>query len=752
MKKLVGIIVLSLLWVSCLKQEKTQPVNDIDAKVTALMQQMTLEEKIGQLHQVEGGQLTNQLVEQIADGKVGSLLNCPKELVNEAQRLAVEESRLGIPLLIARDVIHGFKTIFPIPLGQAATFNATLVEKGAEIAAAEASSEGIRLTFAPMIDITRDPRWGRIAESLGEDPYLTSVLGVAMVNGFQGKDLTDTHKVAACAKHFAAYGFSEGGRDYNVADISEHQLREVVLPPFKAVAEAGVASFMPSFNELNGVPASANTFLFKDILRGEWGWKGAVISDYFSIKQIKTQGFCETEAQSAALAIETGIDIDMMSYVYHQHLDSLLTVGAISERAIDDAVRNVLTLKYKLGLFENPYVDTLANPIHYDVSHLAVAKQAAIEGAVLLKNENDLLPLSTKQLKSVAIIGPMADAPAEQVGTWCFDAEPEHSVTPLAALTKELQGAATIHYVPALAYSRDNSTAQFAAAVKAAQQSDVVLLFVGEEAILSGEAKCRAHLDLPGAQAQLLTALKQTGKPVVMVVMAGRPLCIGNEIANANAVLYTFHGGTMAGPAITDLLFGKAVPSGKLPVTIPQAEGQIPIYYYQKETGRPPHQFTLIDDIPVGAKQTSLGFCTYWLDAGIEPLYPFGYGLSYTQFVYSNLQVSQSSFAPTDTITVTCDIANTGKYNASEVVQLYIRDPIASLTRPIKELKGFQKVFIKAGEQATVRFRLTWKDFAFWNAQQVFTAEPGQFSLFVAPSSHVEQGCTATVELTEPAY
>ena len=747
MKKLVGFIVLVLWCVSCVQQPVTTPTNSIDAKVTALMEQMTWEEKIGQLHQVEGGQLTPQLYSEIAEGHVGSLLNCPKHLVNDVQRIAMQQSRLGIPLLIARDVIHGFKTIFPIPLGQAATFNPILVEKGAEIAATEASSEGIRLTFAPMIDITRDPRWGRIAESLGEDPYLTSVLGVAMVNGFQGNDLTQPNKVAACAKHFAAYGFSEGGRDYNIADVSEYQLREVILPPFKAVADAGVASFMPSFNEINGVPASANAYLFKQILRGEWGWKGTVISDYFSIKQIKTQGFCETEAQTAALAIETGIDVDMMSYVYHQYLDSLLMDGSVSEKAINDAVRNVLTLKYKLGLFDNPYVDTLAQPVHYDVSHLAVAKQAAIEGAVLLKNEHNLLPLSATQLNSVAIIGPMADAPAEQIGTWCFDAEPSRSITPLMAITKELQDGPIIHYVPGLNYSRDVNTNQIERAVSAAKKSDVVLLFVGEEAILSGEAKCRARLDLPGAQAQLVNAVAATGKPVVMVVMAGRPLCIGNEIANANAVLYTFHGGTMAGPAISDLLFGKSIPSGKLPVTIPQAEGQIPIYYYQKETGRPPHHFTLIDDIPVGAKQTSLGFCTYWLDAGIEPLYPFGYGLSYTQFTYSDIQVSQQNFSATDTLTVTCTITNTGKYNAYEVAQLYVHDPVASLTRPLKQLKGFQKVFIKAGEQEKVSFKLTNNDFAFWNNQNQFVAEPGAFTLYVAPSSDVAKGCSVSVVL-----
>lgn len=747
MKKLVGFIVLVLWCVSCVQQPVTTPTNSIDAKVTALMEQMTWEEKIGQLHQVEGGQLTPQLYSEIAEGHVGSLLNCPKHLVNDVQRIAMQQSRLGIPLLIARDVIHGFKTIFPIPLGQAATFNPILVEKGAEIAATEASSEGIRLTFAPMIDITRDPRWGRIAESLGEDPYLTSVLGVAMVKGFQGNDLTQPNKVAACAKHFAAYGFSEGGRDYNIADVSEYQLREVILPPFKAVADAGVASFMPSFNEINGVPASANAYLFKQILRGEWGWKGTVISDYFSIKQIKTQGFCETEAQTAALAIETGIDVDMMSYVYHQYLDSLLMDGSVSEKAINDAVRNVLTLKYKLGLFDNPYVDTLAQPVHYDVSHLAVAKQAAIEGAVLLKNEHNLLPLSASQLNSVAIIGPMADAPAEQIGTWCFDAEPSRSITPLMAITKELQDGPIIHYVPGLNYSRDVNTNQIERAVSAAKKSDVVLLFVGEEAILSGEAKCRARLDLPGAQAQLVNAVAATGKPVVMVVMAGRPLCIGNEIANANAVLYTFHGGTMAGPAISDLLFGKSIPSGKLPVTIPQAEGQIPIYYYQKETGRPPHHFTLIDDIPVGAKQTSLGFCTYWLDAGIEPLYPFGFGLSYTQFTYSDIQVSQQNFSATDTLTVTCTITNTGKYNAYEVAQLYVHDPVASLTRPLKQLKGFQKVFIKAGEQEKVSFKLTNNDFAFWNNQNQFVAEPGAFTLYVAPSSDVAKGCSVSVVL-----
>ncbi|HEY5591924.1 MAG TPA: beta-glucosidase BglX [Paludibacter sp.] len=729
-KKNLLLFMLVTILVAC-----TQQKDPVETKIDNLLSKMTLPEKIGQMNQLTGTGLSDNMKSQIKAGRVGSILNeTDVEIVNELQHIAVEESHLGIPLIFGRDVIHGFKTIFPIPLGQAATWNTQIVENGARISAIEATSTGIRWTFAPMIDISRDPRWGRIAESCGEDPYLTSVMGAAMIKGFQGEQLSDPTSMAACAKHFAGYGATEAGKDYNSTWIPELQLRDVYLPSFKAAVDAGAATFMCSFNDINGVPSSGNIHLNRDILRKEWKFDGVLVSDWGSIEQMISHGVCTDLKDAGKKAINAGVDMDMMSFAYVKHLEELVKSGAISEKLIDDAVRNILRMKFRLGLFENPYTKvTFAMPFYTDEA-LQKAKQVALEGAVLLKNDNNILPL-TEKIKSVAVIGPLSDAPADQLGTWCFDAEPEHSVTPLAAIQNDFSSSVKVVAEKGLTYSRDKNPQGIMKAVAAAKKADVVLLFVGEEAILSGEAHCRADISLPGAQSELLTALKKTGKPVVMVVMAGRPLTIGNEVTQADAVLYAFHGGTMAGPALADLIFGKAVPSGKLPVTLPRMVGQIPIYYAHKMTGRPAENIVLINEIPIAAGQTSLGNTSYHLDAGDSPLFPFGFGLSYTTFSYSNVKTSQKEFTEGNTLKVECKITNTGKFDASEVAQLYIRDMVASLARPVRELKGFKKINLKAGETKTVSFTLNSDQLAFWNADMVKRAEAGEFQVWISTDS-----------------
>lgn len=725
-------------------QTATDP---IEQKIDQLVSQMTLKEKVGQMNQLTGAGLSSNMKAAVKAGTVGTILNeLDVNTINELQRIAVEESRLHIPLVIARDVIHGFKTIFPIPLGQAATWNPAIAEAGARVAAEECSSTGIRWTFAPMIDIARDPRWGRIAESCGEDPYLSSVMGVAMVKGFQGDDLSKPSSVAACAKHFAGYGATESGKDYNTTWIPEMQLRDVYLPSFEAVAKNGCATFMCSFNDINGVPSSGNQYLNNQILRNEWGFDGVLVSDWGSIEQMISHGFCADKKEAAMKAANASVDIDMMGHCYSSQLEKLVESGAVSEKTIDDAVRNILRLKFRLGLFDNPYTPVLEKKPYYAAASLAKAKQAAAEGAVLLKNSG-ILPLVSGDVKTIAVVGPMADAGAEQVGTWCFDAEPEHSVTPINALRDMYGSKVKIVYEPGLTYSRDKSDEGIKKAVKAAKKADVVVAFVGEEAILSGEARCRADINLPGKQTELIKALKATGKPVVMVVMAGRPLTITEENELADAILYTFHGGTMAGPALADLLFGEIVPSGKLPVTFPRMVGQVPIYYAHKNTGRPARGITLIDDIEIGAKQSSIGFTSYHLDAGDKPLFPFGYGLSYTTFDYGDVKISSNEMTPDGSITVTCDVTNSGKRDGQEVVQLYIRDKVASLIRPVRELKGFQKVALRPGETKTVTFTLSPPDLAYWQDAKTHKAEAGEFQVWVSPDS--QSGRPATFNYKE---
>ena len=707
-----------------------------EKKVESLLSRMTLEEKIGQMNQITSYGNIEDMSSLIKKGEVGSILNEVDPVrINALQRVAMEESRLGIPLLIARDVIHGFKTIFPIPLGQAASFNPQIAKDGARVAAIEASSVGIRWTFAPMIDIARDPRWGRIAEGCGEDTYLTSVMGAAMVEGFQGDSLNSPTSIAACPKHFVGYGAAEGGRDYNSTFIPERRLRNVYLPPFEAATKAGAATFMTSFNDNDGIPSTGNAFILKDVLRGEWGFDGLVVTDWASASEMISHGFAADSKEVAMKSVNAGVDMEMVSYTFVKELPALIKEGKVKESTIDEAVRNILRVKYRLGLFDAPYVDEKQPSVMYTPSHLKVAKQAAVESAILLKNDKEVLPLQ-ESLKTVAVVGPMANAPYEQLGTWIFDGEKAHTQTPLNAIKEMVGDKVQVIYEPGLAYSREKNPAGVAKAAAAAARADVILAFVGEEAILSGEAHCLADLNLQGDQSALITALAKTGKPVVTIVMAGRPLTIGQEVEESTAVLYSFHPGTMGGPALADLLWGKAVPSGKTPVTFPKMVGQIPVYYAHNKTGRPAtRNEVLLDDIAVEAGQTSLGCTSFYMDAGFDPLFPFGYGLSYTTFKYSNVKLSSASLKKDDVLTVTFDLENTGKYKGTEVAQLYIQDKVGSVTRPVKELKRFTRVTLKPGEKKNVSFELPVSELAFWNIDMVKVVEPGDFGLWVATDS-----------------
>lgn len=718
------------------KQKGTDAARE--EKITNLIAQMSLDEKLGQMSQFDPGQFKNdeELKAAIKAGKVGSILNLVGAArINELQRVAVEQSRLKIPIIIGRDVIHGYRTIMPIPLGMAAAWNPGLAEKAMAVSAAEAASEGIHWTFAPMIDVSRDPRWGRIAESCGEDTYLASQLAVAMVKGFQGDDPAEPGRIAACAKHFVGYGAAEGGRDYNSSLIPETELRNTYLPPFKAATDAGVLTFMSGFNDLNGIPVSGNEFTLKTILRDEWNFNGMVVSDWASIAEMIPHGFAADPKQAAEKALRAGVDMEMTSNCYTCSVQSLLDEGKIDMSTIDRYVANILRVKFELGLFDRPYTDeSLAAKTILAPENLAVARQAASESFVLLQNKNQLLPLAS-DLRSVAVIGPLADAPHDQMGTWVFDGKKENTITPLAALRDKL-GDSRVNFAKGLELSRTTSTEGFAAAVQAAKKSDVVLLFLGEESIMSGEAHCLANLDLQGAQNELVDAVAATGKPLVVVIMAGRQLTIGRVLDKAEAVLYAWAPGTMGGPALADMLFGETVPSGKTPVTFLKTVGQVPLYYNHKNTGRPADNtnWTPLDKIPAEAGQVSLGNTSHYLDAGFEPLFPFGFGLSYTTFTYSGLNISTNTLNPDGTMTVKVTVENTGKYDGHEVVQLYVRDRVGSITRPVKELKGFRKIFLKAGEKEELELTLNGKDLAFWNGKQYLT-EAGDFDLWVGPNS-----------------
>jgi beta-glucosidase len=738
MKKRLKILLICLTGIACLscKQQENPGDANLERKIDQLLSQMTLEEKIGQMTQVDYYGNIEALAPAIKEGKIGSLLNISDpEAANALQKIAAE-SRLGIPIIIGRDVIHGFKTIFPIPLGQAATFDPEIVREGAAVAAAEARSIGIHWTFTPMLDISRDARWGRIAESLGEDPYLAGVLGRAMIEGFQGESLSDATSIAACAKHFAGYGAAEAGRDYNSTNIPPALMRNVYLRPFEEAVKAGVATVMTSFNDNDGIPSTANAFLLRDVLRNEWKFDGFVVSDWASIAEMMNHGFAADLKEASQKAANAGVDMDLMSMAYPACLPDLVKEGKVKESVIDEAARAILRIKFRLGLFDNPYVDTNTPSLFYKEDHLNKARKAAEESVVLLKNANHTLPLKTN-IRTLAVIGPMADAMHDQLGTWIFDGEKTRTLTPLKALNELYGDRIQIVYEKGLDFSRDRNRSQFGKAVQAARNADATVVFVGEESILSGEAHSLADIRLKGAQKDLVQELKKAAQSLVVVIMAGRPLIISDELEAAGALLYSFHPGTMGGPAIADMLFGKVAPSGKLPVTFPKEVGQIPIYYNHNNTGRPSNKTeTLLYDIPLEAGQVSLGNTSYHLDAGFDPLFPFGFGLSYTTFTYNNLQLSKTGLKAGESTEVSVNLTNTGTFDATEVVQLYVRDISASLARPVKELKAFRRVPVKAGTSQTVTFSLSTDDLAFWGIDGTKKTEPGVFKLWVGGDSN----------------
>jgi beta-glucosidase len=736
---ILGIIAVFIM-AACQQNENQTNSSSIDSRVEALLDEMTLEEKIGQMCQINGagGAVPEELKTALKEGRIGSILNeVDVAAINEIQRISVEESRLGIPVIIARDVIHGFKTVFPIPLGQAASWNPEIIQEGCRIAAAEAASSGVRWTFAPMIDISRDARWGRIAESLGEDPYLTSVLGAAMVKGFQGDDLSSPNSIIACAKHFAGYGAAEGGRDYNSTLIPPRELHDIYLPPFKAAVDAGVRTFMSGFNDIDGVPATGNAYLMRDVLRDKWQFDGFVVSDWASAWEMINHGFAADEKEAAQRAINAGVNMEMASTTYVDHIAELLQEGQVSEATINQAVREILRVKFEMGLFENPYI-TEDNQYQFaKPEYLEAAKEAATQSMVLLKNSENTLPI-TKD-KKIALVGPMANQAYEQLGTWIFDGDSTLSVTPLMALQQEL-GEEQVLFADGMAISRTQHAKGFKKAIEQAQKADVIVFCGGEESILSGEAHSRADIDLPGVQNELIKALKQTGKPLVLVVMAGRPLTIGEISEYTDAVIYAWHPGTMGGAALADILLGKANPSGKLPVTFPKVVGQIPMYYNHKNTGRPanPNSWTQMYDIPVKAPQTSLGNESHYIDAGFTPLYPFGYGLSYTSFAYANLQLDKEVYGKDETIKVSFELANKGEVAGDEIAQVYVRDLAGSVSRPVKELKGFKRVSLEQGEKTTITLKIAVQDLAFHNINMEKVVEPGDFQLWVGGDSNAQ--------------
>jgi len=736
-----------------------QQQNDVERRIDALLARMTLEEKLGQLQQLDGhadGKYRPEHVELVRKGLLGSTLNVRgAEQTNELQKIAVEQSRLKIPLIFGFDVIHGYRTIFPVPLGEAASWDPAAVERSASVAALETRASGVHWTFAPMVDIARDARWGRIVEGSGEDPYLGSVMARARVRGFQGTDYSAADKIVATAKHFVAYGAAEAGRDYNTTDMSERVLREVYLPPFKAAVDAGVGTFMTSFNDLNGVPATGNPFLLTDVLRGEWKFDGFVVSDYTAVMELMNHRLAANEAEAAQHGLNAGTDMEMVSRFYNQHGPELLRQGKLSQKTIDEAVRRILRIKFRLGLFDKPYSDQARERAAVlNAANVAAAREVAARSMVLLKNERATLPLA-KSVGSIAVIGPLADDPKAMLGSWAGDGKPADAVTLLSAIKQRIP-AAKVVYAKGVAIDVPGATGNFDArpattsnaggtnvtsaadieaarnattpvgpnsiqeAVNAARSSDVTVLAVGETAEMSGEAASRTSLDLPGRQLELIQAIHATGKPYVVVLMNGRPLTINWLADNSPAILESWFAGTQAGNAIADVLFGDVNPGGKLPVTFPRTLGQVPIYYNHKSTGRPP---------------TDQKYTSKYLDVPVTPLYPFGYGLSYTQFTIGQPELSATSIVANGQLTVSVEVENTGKVTGDEVVQLYVRDEASSVTRPVKELKSFQRVTLKAGEKRRLQFTLTPEHLGFYNREMRWIVEPGDFRVMVGPNT-----------------
>ncbi|MFY7671070.1 beta-glucosidase BglX [Tenacibaculum sp. MEBiC06402] len=742
MRKILILNLVIISFLSCNQQTTTKTSSNdvIDQKVDSLLQLMTLEEKIGQMNQYNGfwdvtGPVPSagdaaKKYDHLKKGWVGSMLNVRGvENVRKVQKIAVEESRLGIPLIIGFDVIHGYETQSPIPLAESASWDLEAIKKSAQMAAKEAAAAGINWTFAPMVDISRDARWGRVMEGAGEDPYLGSKIGVARVEGFQGEDLSNPYTIAACAKHFAAYGFAESGKDYNTADVGLSTLYNTILPPFKSAHEAGVKTFMNSFNELNGIPATGDEFLQRVILKGEWNYEGFVVSDWGSIMEMIAHGYAKDKKHAAELAANAGSDMDMESYAYVNELATLVKEGKVSEDHITDAARRILRVKFELGLFEDPYKycdesrekEVIGSREMHDAA-LDMAKKSI----VLLKNENNLLPLK-KNGQKIALIGTLASDKNSPLGNWRLAAKDDSAVSVLEGMKAYADNELTYAEGAKLYLGKTNfpselvlnttDKSKFNEAIAIAKKADVVVMVLGEVGYQSGEARSRAELDLPGVQQELLEAIYKVNKNIVLVLNNGRPLAITWANENIPAIVEAWQLGSQAGNAIAQVLYGDYNPSGKLPMTFPRSVGQVPIYYNYKNTGRP------------GPKKEV--FWSHYQDESNSPLYPFGYGLSYTTFEYKNLKAS----IDTGSINVSVDITNTGKIKGKEVAQLYIRDLIASVTRPVKELKGFEMIELSPGETKTVSFKLTKDELGFYNNQREFVVEPGEFKIFVGGSS-----------------
>ncbi|WP_256758094.1 beta-glucosidase BglX [Cohnella sp. WQ 127256] len=722
--------------------------DDVEVSIARLLEQMTLEEKIGQLMQLSpslfgafgltkdeiiaqmvNGELSYEEFSQIGRdyhedkiragliGSMGGVTGAAK--VNELQRIAVEESRLGIPILFGLDVIHGYRTIFPIPLAEACSWEPELARETAKIAAKEAAAAGLHWTFAPMVDIARDPRWGRISEGAGEDPYLGSLMAAARVKGFQGEDLSNPSALLACAKHLVAYGGAVGGRDYNTVDMSLQMLHDVYLPPFKAAAEAGVGTFMSAFNDLNGIPCTANRYLLSEVLRKQYGFQGFVVSDANSVAEVMVHGYAETRKEASKKALMAGVDMDMSHGTYEEDLPQLLAEEQLSHADLNEAVRRVLRMKFALGLFENPYRTTPEQEQRLLLApeHLTLAREAAQRSIVLLKNENEALPLSRGN-KKIALIGPLADNADEMLGAWAISGNPNNVVTIREGIAAAAGGDTQVVY--AKGCEIDDNKSDFTEALEAARGSDVVIAVVGESSNMSGEAASRLNLGLPGRQEELLKALHAAGKPLIVVLVNGRPLSIPWAAEHADAIVEAWQLGTLSGHALADVLFGDYNPSGKLVATFPHSAGQVPVYYNHPNTGRPTGEFK---------------FTMKYLDGSTEPLYPFGYGLSYTTFAYERLTLSQSEVTADGRIIAEVDITNTGNRFGEEVVQLYVSDVVASRVRPIKELKGFAKVALQPGECKRVAIELEVASLGFHNEFLEYVVEPGRFMVYVGPNS-----------------
>jgi beta-glucosidase len=736
-------------------QKKNKPINNTPKEIfiSDLISKMTLEEKLGQLNlptsvDITTGQVnSSNVAKNIEQGKVGGLFNIKSiQKIKEVQKIAVEKSRLKIPLLFGMDVIHGYETTFPIPLALSCTWDMNLIKRSAQIAAQEASADGINWTFSPMVDISRDPRWGRVSEGSGEDPYLGSQIAKAMVTGYQGDNLSNNNTILSCVKHFALYGAPEGGREYNTVDMSKIKMYNDYFPPYKAAVDAGVGSVMASFNEIDGIPATGNKWLMTDVLRKQWGFKGFVVTDYTAIMEMEYHGIGDLQTVSA-LALKAGIEMDMVSEGFLYTLQKSLKEGKVTIEEIDNAVKLILNAKYDLGLFQDPFKYCDLNRAKTEIftqSNRAEARKIASESMVLLKNKNQLLPL--KKSGKFALIGPLADAKENMAGTWSVATKQENSISVLAGLKEAVGNNAKILYAKGSNLDYDAALEERATmfgktlhrdkrtneellneALTIANQSDIIIAALGESAELSGECSSRTNLEIPQAQKELLQALLKTGKPVVLVLFNGRPLILNQENETVPAILDVWFAGSESGLAIADVLFGNENPSGKLTTTFPRSLGQVPIYYNAKNTGR-----------PLGNKEGVFEkFKSNYIDERNEPLFPFGYGLSYTTFEYSNFKVSSTKMLASETLKVTVDITNTGNFDGKEVVQLYIRDLVGTVTRPIKELKGFQKIALKKGKKETVTFEISVEDLKFYNSDLEFVAEPGEFEIFIGKDSNV---------------